>query len=283
MTACGESSTADSPVTASTLASSTTVKSPQTTTITDPPVTTEIAPNGLAGAIDYEVVRQFEHDSGSFTQGLEFVGDLLFESAGLVGESDRRIVDPTTGEVLQEEALDPALFAEGLAERNGLLYQLTFTAGLALVADAVTLEATGETFTYEGEGWGLCTTDALPGRPLVMSNGTDQLTVRDPETFEILSTVTVVDEAGVPVALINELECVGDQVLANVWKTNDVLVIDLDGGQVVGRADFTDLVPAGVQEGRAVLNGIAYRASTDSYFVTGKLWPVMYELRLSSG
>ncbi len=260
---------------------------PDTTVLATTPTTVQTvvasAPP-LSGAIQFEVVNSFPHDSTAFTQGLEFVGSELYESTGLRGESDLRITDPETGEVLQEAPLEATLFGEGMTVRDGLVYQLTYTSGLLFIADADTLEPAREPISYEGEGWGLCTTElGGAGRPLVMSNGSSELTIRDPETFEIQRVVPVVDERGQPVLQINELECTGSHVLANIWQSEEIISIDLTSGRVTGRLDLTELVPDGVEPTNSVLNGIAYRASTDTYFVTGKLWPVMYELRLTSG
>lgn len=253
----------------------------ETSTSTSPSRAVELDP--LTGPIRYTVMATNAHDSRAFTQGLEFVGNRLFESTGRRGESDRRIVDPETGAVIAEVPLDDDLFGEGITERDRLLYQLTFTSGLLLISDAESLEQVAEPLRYEGEGWGICTAESEPGQPFVMSNGTAQLTVRNPNTFDVERTVTVTDEAGDPVALLNELECLDGWVLANVWKTNDIVSVDLATGQVIGRLDLTDLVPPDLDGSGSVLNGIAYRPETNTFFVTGKLWPVMYELSLSSG
>ncbi len=237
----------------------------------------------LTGEIQYELVASYPHDTDAFTQGLEFVGADLYESTGQRGESDLRITDPVTGEVRQEAPLNPTFFGEGMTVRDGLVYQLTYTSGLLLIADASDLEPAQTPIAYEGEGWGLCTTTLESDRPFVMSNGSSELTIRDPETFAVRRTVPVTGEDGSPILQINELECVGTQVLANIWKADEIVAIDLITGQVAGRLNLADLVPEGVEPGRAFLNGIAYQKMTGTYFVTGKLWPVMYELRLTSG
>lgn len=236
----------------------------------------------LTGSIRYTVVATYPHDQTAFTQGLEFVGDRLYESTGLRGQSDRRIVVPDTGEVIVEVPLDDNLFGEGMTERDGRLYQLTYTSGVLLISDTDSLVQVSAPQRYDGEGWGLCTNESVAQRPFVMSNGTAELTIRDPDSFDIEATVVVVDEAGEPVRLLNELECMGGWVLANIWLSNDIVAIDLNSGEVVGRLDLTDLVPSGLDSTAAVLNGIAYRPATETFFVTGKLWPVIYELRLTS-
>lgn len=240
-----------------------------------------VAPGPLTGSISYTIVNTFPHDLEAFTQGLEVIDGRLLESVGLYNLSDRREVDLESGAIITRQALDPELFAEGITEREGLLYQLTFTTGIVIVSDAKTLVDTGGRFTYEGEGWGLCAAEALDGEPFVMSNGSAELTIRDPETFAVLRTVTVVDGSGRPVELLNELECVGNMVLANIWKSDLVISIDITDGTVVGVLDLSALGPENADPNRDVLNGIAFRPETGTYLVTGKLWPSLYELKLS--
>ena len=264
--------------------------SPQTTSppTTEPPASatslptlSTLAPAPLTGSISYEIVNTFPHDEAAFTQGLEMVAERLLESVGLRGQSDRREVDLTSGAIISRQPLDPDLFAEGMTEREGLLYQLTYNAGIVIVSQADTLVDTGDRFTYEGEGWGLCTADDLEGEPFVMSNGSAELAIRDPETFEVLRRLEVVDGEGSRIDRLNELECVGDMVLANIWKSDLVIAIDLTDGEIIGVLDLSALGPDDADPDRAVLNGIAYRPSTGTYLVTGKLWPSLYELKLS--
>lgn len=236
----------------------------------------------LTGSIRYAVVATYPHDPAAFTQGLEFVDDRLFESTGRRGQSDRRIVDPETGGVLVEVPLDPTLFGEGMTEYNGRLYQLTFTSGLLLISDAESLLEVADPQRYDGQGWGLCTDEGSADPRFVMSDGTANLTIRNSDSFDIERTVAVTDDTGDPVPLLNELECMGGWVLANIWKSNDIVAVDLTSGAVIGRLDLSELVPPGLDDAAAVLNGIAYRPGTDTYFVTGKLWPIVYELSLSS-
>ena len=219
------------------------------------------------------------HDTSSFTQGLLWFDGLLYESTGLRGQSVLRIIDLPTGRVLQETEADPRHFGEGLAQVDNRLIWLTWQAGTAGVYHRDTLEATGG-FSYDGEGWGLC----FDGTRLVMSDGSSTLTFRHPDTFEVLGSVPVVDTNGHSVNLINELECVGTQVWANVWLTNRIVIIDPASGAVIAEADMAGIIsphPAS-GDGNNVLNGIAYRPDTGTFLITGKRWPTIFEVRFES-
>lgn len=233
----------------------------------------------LRGTLDFEVIAEFAHDTSAFTQGLELVDGVLVESTGLFGSSDRRRVDADTGEVLARVELEPELFGEGITERDGRLFQLTWVAGRLLISDSRTLQPVSE-MTYEGEGWGICTAEGTAGRPFVVSDGSSTLTVREPDSFAVRRVIEVVRDDGSPVTSLNELECVEDQVLANVWQSTEIVVIDLVSGRVEASIDLAAIVPSGLDGRREVLNGIAHRPATGTFLVTGKNWPVLYELRL---
>lgn len=222
-----------------------------------------------------EVVRQLPHDDEAFTQGLEFDGDDLFESTGLVGRSSLRDVHPETGEVVRIRPIPSPLFAEGLTIVGDEILQLTYRAGRLLRWDKATFEPTGEA-RYEGEGWGLC----FDGQALWMSDGSSTLTRRDPATFEVISRLEV-KRGGEPVTQLNELECVEDVVYANVWQTDQIVVIDGESGRVTATIDASTLwdYMSGVIDPGAVLNGIAYDPTRDLFLVTGKLWPSAFEVR----
>ena len=218
------------------------------------------------------IIERYPHDGAAFTQGLEFGEGLLIESLGLVGESSRRKVEPTSGEVISSAPLASDQFGAGLTVIDTRIIQLTWQQGVAVVADLVTLIELGR-FAFDGEGWGLCGLD--DGR-LVMSNGSGFLTFRDSTTFDPLGELEVTRD-GNAVENLNELECVGNSIYANVWLENDILEIDATTGVVSRVIDATALVP----DDRApddVLNGIAYRAETNTFFLTGKRWTVMYEV-----
>lgn len=222
-----------------------------------------------------EVLARYPHDTGSYTQGLQFAPDgTLFESGGRYGESTLRLVDPTTGEVRRVEDLPEEVFAEGLALVDDQLIQLTWKEGRAFVWDAATFEPRGE-HAYDGEGWGLCD----DGGRLVMSDGSSTLTFRDRTTFEPLGTVTVV-AAGQPVARLNELECVDGTVWANVYQTDRILQIDPTTGEVLAEALASGLLAAEEAADADVLNGIAWIPGTDTFLITGKEWPWAFEVRL---
>ena len=225
-----------------------------------------------------EILERRPHDPAAFTQGLEMAGGALYESTGLYGRSSLRLVDPATGAVTAETAVADDLFAEGLTVVGDRIVQLTWKAGRALVYDRSTLGLVGE-FAYEGEGWGLCRSDG----ELVMSDGSDRLARRDPESFELIGTVAVAS-VGVAVDRLNELECLDGLVIANVWQTPDLLVIDLADGRVAavidGRPLIDDVIAAAADPGALdVLNGVA-ALDDGTFLMTGKLWPLMYRVRV---
>jgi glutamine cyclotransferase len=234
-----------------------------------------------------EVISVRDHDTSAYTQGLLFHGGSLYESAGKYGASTLREVDPATGEVLRSIDIPETYFAEGLALVDDRLIQLTWQEETAFIYDLATFEQTG-TFDYTGEGWGLC----YDGRYLYMSNGSPFLTIRDPETFEVIFSGLVTLQGsplssftfqGSPlVESLNELECVGDYVYANVYRTDYIMRIDKRNGVVTAIIDTSDLVPPDERAAwttAEVLNGIVYLPDSDTFLITGKFWPKMYEVR----
>lgn len=227
-----------------------------------------------APTIRPRVIATFPHDPAAFTQGLVLHDGFLFESTGLTGESSLRRVDRSTGEVLQSVALPAEHFGEGLALFDGRFVQLTWMHGLATLRDQTTFAELG-TFTYDTEGWGLC----HDGRRFIMTDGSDRLTFRDSTTFEVLGSV-LVQEEGVAFPRLNELECVGGHVLANVWLTDTILHIDPETGDVLTKVDAAGLLTPAEASAADVLNGIAFDADTGHYLLTGKLWPRLFEVEL---
>lgn len=228
--------------------------------------------DGEVALLTVEVLGQRPHDARAFTQGLVLEGDSFYESTGQ--DSSLRRVDATTGEIEQFVALAPEDFGEGLELVDDRLIQLTWRSEVAYIYDAETF-AVVDQFGYGGEGWGLC----LDRDRLIMSDGSAELTHRDPTTFEVLDTVAV-EIQGEPVAQLNELECVDGEVWANVWKTNAIVRIDPDSGAVTGVVDASLLAELATGDVAIdVLNGIAYDPVADTFLVTGKYWPTMFEVR----
>ncbi|HYL81153.1 MAG TPA: glutaminyl-peptide cyclotransferase [Candidatus Acidoferrum sp.] len=233
------------------------------------------AQSGDQPVYGYRVLNVYPHDAQAFTQGLVFTDGFLFESTGLNGRSTVRKVRLETGEVVQQRARDPKYFAEGLTDWHGKLVQLTWRSGVGFVYDRATLQLE-RTFSYSGEGWGL----THDGTHLILSDGTPVLRFLDPVSFQERARVIVRDR-GVPVQNLNELEFIQGEVYANVWHSNRVARISPKTGEVLGWIDLSGLLPASeVINPEAVLNGIAYDAARDRLFVTGKLWPKLFEIRL---
>jgi glutamine cyclotransferase len=240
-----------------------------------PPNSNANASRAAVPVYGYEVVNTFPHDPDAFTQGLIFQDGALVESTGLERHSTLRRVELQTGKVLQKVEVPRDFFAEGMTLFNGKVYQLTWKGEKGFVYDPQTFQKTGE-FTYTGEGWGL-THDA---DSLILSDGSNKIRFLDPADYHVKRTVSVTD-GGRPVLELNELEYVKGEVYANVWHQNRVARIDPQTGAVKGWIDFSGLLkPGDVTDDEAVLNGIAYDESGDRLFVTGKLWPKLFEVRL---
>jgi glutaminyl-peptide cyclotransferase len=225
--------------------------------------------------LEPELVRVLPHDPAAYTQGLLLHEGLLYESTGQYGSSSLREVDPETGAVLRVVNLPDGYFGEGLALVGDRLIQLTWKEQVAFVYDLHTLELR-ETLQYEGEGWGLC----YDGESLFMTDGGSTLYLRDPVTFRITDRRTIT-LGGVPLSRVNELECVGDDIYANVYLTDRIVRIDKATATVESVFDAARLTAGGRPANPdAVLNGIAWDGRTGTFFITGKLWPTMYQVRL---
>lgn len=222
-----------------------------------------------------EVVQTLPHDENLFTQGLEIDDGVLYEGTGRVGESRLRATALGSPQrVLAEVALPEPLFGEGVTVVEGRIWQLTWTDGVAIERDRDTL-AELRRVRYDGEGWGLCS----QGERLVMSDGTTWLTFRDAASFAPTGSVQVRMD-GAPVTRLNELECAGGAVWANVWRTDRIVRIDPATGTVTAVADAAGLLtPQQQQAGANVLNGIAAVPGTDEFLITGKNWPSMFRVR----
>lgn len=212
------------------------------------------------------VLSTLPHDPAAFTQGLEFSGETLYEGTGLVGKSSMRAGPPGAAPSVRREL--PGLFGEGITVLGRTAWQITWQDGGAIERDAKTL-AELRRVNYTGEGWGLCHRD---GR-LVMSDGSSKLTFRDPVTFAPTGSVEVGRDQ------LNELECVGGSVYANVWQTDRILRIDAATGRVTGEIDASGLLTPDERRSADVLNGIAAVPGTDEFLLTGKLWPRMFRVK----
>ena len=236
--------------------------------------TTGIVPSRTP-TYSFDVVQSYPHDAMAFTQGLVWHENRLFESTGQVGTSNIREVELNSGRVIRQQDLEAPHFGEGIVLLGEQLVQLTYTSGKAFVYDWKRFTRTGE-FTYDGEGWGL-TTD---GAAIIMSNGTSSLVWRDPATFAVQKTITVTDH-GTPVSQLNELEWVKGEIWANIWQSEQIARIDPATGNVTGWIDLKGILPSIDRTGSEdVMNGIAYDATRDRLFVTGKLWSKLYEITL---
>lgn len=223
-------------------------------------------------------MEELPHDSNAFTQGLEYLPEGKFiEGTGM--NSRLREVDIATGRVLREARLDAQHFGEGTTVFGGKVYQITWRTNTAFVYNLSTFQVL-KTMHYDTEGWGL-THDS---ESLIMSDGTNRIFFRDPETFAVRRTVEVNDESGQPVRHLNELELVRGEVLANVWHSDKIARIDPATGTLLGWIDFTGLRQPWKEGGHGedVLNGIAYDAAGDRLWVTGKLWPRVFRVALAA-
>jgi glutamine cyclotransferase len=239
------------------------------------PTSTQRASRSRAPVAGYRVVHVFPHDSQAFTQGLVYLDGVFYEGTGLNGRSTIRKVKIETGQVMQIQKLDSQYFGEGIAIVNDTLFQLTWQSGVAFLYDRATFTRTG-TFSYTGEGWGL----THDGRQLIMSDGTATLRFIDPASHKEISRLAVRD-GGKPVLNLNELEYIKGEIFANVWETDRIARISPKTGEVTGWIDLKGLLTPGEQaRGTDVLNGIAYDAAGDRLFVTGKLWPKVFEIRI---
>ena len=223
----------------------------------------------------YEVINTYPHDRNAFTQGLVYEDDVLYEGTGLKGRSSLREVELETGKVLQKLDLVAQYFGEGITIWGDEIIQLTWQSHVGFVYDKDSFELLHE-FSYPTEGWGI-THDS---KRLIMSDGTSTLHFLDPETLEEIGSVQVYDSNG-PLVRLNELEYINGEVYANIWQTDRIDRIEPETGRVTGWIDLTGLLSAeDLSQPVDVLNGIAYDAEHDRLFVTGKLWPKLFEIRL---
>ncbi len=242
---------------------------------TNVPPPKDAAENAVVANYGYQIVNVWPHDPNAFTQGLVFLDGKLLESTGQEGSSSLRSVELQTGKVLKKVDVPIPYFAEGIALLNNKIYQLTWQHRVGFIYDPQTFQKIGE-FNYSGEGWGL-TTD---GKSLILSDGSNRLRFIDPSSFQVTKTIAVLDGKK-PIAELNELEYVNGEIYANIWHDDRIAAIDPETGRVKAWIDLTNLLPAGdVQDPEAVLNGIAFDQAGNRLFVTGKLWPRLFEIKI---
>jgi glutamine cyclotransferase len=254
--------------------------SPLPTATSSPPPTPAALPTASPGPqgaarYTYRVLEAYPHDPQAFTQGLVYLDGFLYEGTGLRGRSSLRQVELETGEVLRLKTLPNTYFGEGIAILGEQIYQLTWQSHVGFIYDLDTFEQIDQ-FSYPTEGWGL----THDGVHLIMSDGTATLHYLDPADLSEVRQVTVRD-AGQPVIRLNELEFIHGEVWANVWQTDRVARIDPQDGTVVGWIDLSGLLsPSDITAPVDVLNGIAYDAAGERVFITGKLWPKLYQIQV---
>lgn len=227
--------------------------------------------------IPYKIINVYPHPPRSFTQGLAFENGFLYEGTGQYGLSSLRKIRFETGEILKEVSLPNNLFGEGITIYKDRIIQLTWLSRIGFVYDKNSFRVL-DSFRYPLaiEGWGI-TTD---GKHLIMSDGSNRLYFLDPESFEVKKKLDVFDHRG-PVQKINELEYAGGVIYANVWQSDHIIAIDLDSGRVTGIIDLSEIVPKQYRNhADYVLNGIAYDPGKKRFFVTGKMWPRVFEMEL---
>lgn len=228
-----------------------------------------------AASYGYRVLHTYPHDPKAFTQGLIYLNGYLYESTGMNGHSSLRKVDLQTGAVLQNYDLPSQYFGEGFTNWKNTLVQLTWKAHTGFVYDLRTFRLLRD-FHFDGEGWGL----TQDGVHIIMSDGSSSLRFLDPQTFQVVRTVKVSDD-GIEVHDLNELEYVHGRIYANIWQTDLIAVISLQNGNVLAWVDLSGLRPMSVGGNPdAVLNGVAFDAARNRLFVTGKLWPKLFEIQL---
>ncbi len=225
----------------------------------------------------FEVVRSFKHDPLAYTQGLFLHDGFLFESTGQRGESSLRKVDPKTGEVLKKTDLPVEYFGEGITLCNDEIYMLTWTSGKCFVYDKNTFELKRE-YKYPGEGWGLsCSKDSL----LIMTDGSNFIRFIDPGTFQVKNTIALYHN-GAPVNALNEIERVDNLAFVNIYTTDAIAVIDLNSNQMTGIIDCSELRKTLEENPDAeAFNGIAFDSETNHFYVTGKYWNRMFEIKVN--
>jgi glutamine cyclotransferase len=223
----------------------------------------------------YRVVAAYPHSTQNYTEGFFYRDGLFYEGTGMLGRSALVVTEPQTGKIVQRRDLDAKYFGEGIIDWGPNLYEWTWESHLCFVYDRFSLRLVKQ-FTYAGEGWGMTRT----AKEIVTSDGTATLRFRDPETFAETRHILVKD-GKTPVAQLNELEYVKDEIYANVWHSERIARISPKDGHVIAWIDLTGILPDDQKvDAESVLNGIAYDAGHDRLFVTGKQWPKIFEIKI---
>lgn len=232
-------------------------------------ILSDVAPEQLTA----KIVKSYPHNTSSFTQGLEFSGGTLYESTGQRGESQVMQMSLESGTILNKIGLDANYFGEGITILNDKIYQITWTEQKCFIYDKATLQLQKD-LSYTGQGWGLCN----DGESIIMSDGSERIVFRNPETFQIERSIEVYDHVG-PRTQLNELEYIDGKIYANVWMLDLVLIIDPMSGKVLAEIDGSEISKAGKGTGD-VMNGIAYNPASKKLYFTGKKWPKLFEVTL---
>ena len=236
-------------------------------------ITSDIAPELLF----VKIVKEYPHNPENYTQGYEFDGNQLYEGTGDPGQQGKTLIGPVslqTGAFMDpKNGLDATYFGEGITILGDLIYQVTWQNSKCFVYDKKTMVLKNE-FTYVGQGWGLCN----DGKSIIMSDGSERITFRDPKSFQATKVIEVYDHVG-PRTNLNELEYIDGKIYANVYTTGTVLVIEPTTGRVLQEIDANELVIRGKGPGGDVLNGIAHNKLTNKTYMTGKYWPKTFEVQ----
>ncbi len=236
-------------------------------------------PNNEPEQLSFKVIRRIPHDSEAYTQGLIFKNDVLYESTGQYGRSSLRAINPVSGEIIRKKSLESKYFGEGITIFNNEIYMLTYKAGVGFVFDISTFDLLREFQLQTEEGWGL----AINNDSIIMSDGSEVLYYFRPDDyFTLLGQIEVCTNQGF-VNNLNELEMSPEGLFANVYGSNLIYKIDIDKGLVTNILDLSELFPDNVPKDMDhVLNGIAYNQKKETYYITGKQWPIMYEIKILS-